>query len=254
MSNPYRARILTKCQKRIIELGFNGMGINVLSVQDAALKYKDIVNPYIGKAKWFHITGASVIVVDTDAVNLEDTDFDRSLCHEAYHEEFSTRVEFKPTNLLEQQALKFLSEAYVEKNIASKLDDGEIPMWRDIAVKLRQHGLAYIIDFNYKGRRGELKPKSKEDWWILINLLLFLPLNPASFYFQKTGKIPLEFDINKTFPGDVFSVKLQEFYMWLEENVIKKTATQLLSTGSVNAVFHELKKIDMAIPQSTPNT
>lgn len=242
------AVILKKCQGRLIELGFGGMDLNVLSLQEAARRYPDVINPYIGKSKWLHLTGAKLIVVDTDRVNSDDQDFDRSLCHEAYHEEYSAKVDFEPTDLLEQQALKFLSEAYTEKRIASKLADGEMKDWRYIATQLEKYGLAYIIDFNYKGRSKEFKPTSKDDWWTVINLILFLPLNPASFYFQKTTEIPKQFHIQKVFPGDSFSVKLQEFYLWLEENVIKIPAEQLLATERIKAVLRELTKLDGAIP------
>jgi len=242
------AVILKKCKERLIELGFGGMGLNVLSLQDAAKQYPDAINPYIGKAKWLHLTGANLIVVDTGRVNIDDQDFDRSLCHEAYHEEYIAKADFRPTDLLEQHALKFLSEAYVEKRIASKLPDGEMKEWRYIATQLEKYGLAYVIDFNYQGRSKEPKPTSKEDWWSVINLILFPPLNQASFYFQKTTVMPKQFHIQKIFPGDSFSVKLQEFYLWLEKNAITIPAEQLLSAEHIKAIHRELEKLDSAIP------
>jgi hypothetical protein len=251
MTNTNTIKILQKCRERLVELGLGSMELGVLSLHEAAKLYGSVINPYIGKAKWLHLTGAKLIVVDTDRVNINDDDFDRSLCHEAYHEEFVIKADFKQTDLLGQQALKFLSEVYVEKCIAKKLADGEMKQWREIIDKLQEHGLNYIIDFNYQGQRERLKPASREEWWTLINLILFIPLNPASFFFQKTGQIAPHFHIQKTHTGAPFSVKLQEFYVWLEENAIKTPNDQLVSATSINAILLQLEKLDGAIPYAS---
>lgn len=247
MSTTNEMEVRIKCKQQLQEFGFEGLGLDIFSFKEAAAKHPEICNPYGGNAKWLHLNGAKAIVVDTDKVTIRDKDFDRSLCHEAYHEEFNAKTEFQWTNLAEQLAFRFVSEIYVEKQVATILPNGEMADWQRIIAGLQENTLGFIIDYNYNELKKVRPPHSIEQWWILITQILFLPLYPTSFYCQKGGHIPTYFQIHEIYPGDPLSVGLQQFCKWLGENIVVLPTIRLISADVVQSVAPKILEVDELI-------
>ncbi len=247
--------IKIKCKEVIERLGFNGFNGEILSKEECIKKYPKFNSVFLGLSNWGHLTTGEIIF-DSDKVNIYDKYFDRSLCHELYHAEFSKKkeyisIQYNQTDEYTPEilCLKFLSEVYAEKKLAFILPNGKLKGWDDILNSLKFNSIDYIISYNYNIYRNKLNPQTIEDYWNIITIILFIPINLISFFYVIDGNINESFKVKCFNYNDRIVRKILEYFQWFENVVIPVDADKLLENILVKKVIKKIKEVDKVITE-----
>ena len=240
------AQIKDKCKQIIEKHDFKNSIKNIFEESEYKEKYPCFDVGILAKAKWAHANTGEIIFNSDVSVN--DEDFERSLCHEIFHDEFSNKAEYKEIvnskkNNLDPYilSLRVLSEVYVEKKVAQLLQG--LPINKKLMDCIGSNSVMNTLRENYLLYKVDLSENNKLD--ILI-YLLFFPINTLSYHFEQSGAMLEPFrigKINALNSLDLYFVKLLCFFRWLQKNVIPVKSEKLLNSNLIEKTTKQIYEL-----------
>ena len=245
--------IREKCAHLALGFGLSALPVEIMSKKEFSDKFQPSANFYSDNANWCHVSTGQIIF-DAEKVDIDGKDFDRSFCHELHHADFAAQPKYMALAMdqvdeysQEILCLKLLSEVYVERKVAEKLPADPLHGWDKIIEAIKEHGIDYIIAFNFEGHRDRIHPSSREEWWNVITMIMFMLVNLISFEYGKTGSLDKHFKLTIFHPSDPLIRKVQEFFQWFENFVIPQNPEALLDEQITKKVIEKINEVDEAI-------